>query len=101
MDIEQVIEKLVADGTVSQAELDAKVAEYKDRSPIRQDIANLDDRTIGMQGIDDYTLERTSVLDEKTVGMQDVDDFTLALVFELQAKVAELEEKIATLQGGI
>lgn len=67
----------------------------------------LDNRTVGMQAIDEFTLGTTSSLDERTQGMQTIDDFSLELIsqqaalIETQAaKLLELENRILTLEGG-
>jgi hypothetical protein len=67
----------------------------------------LDDRTQGMQDIDDYTLGMTLTLEDRTQGMKDIDDYTLELVFvqqaaieALQAQIAALETRIQALEGG-
>lgn len=39
-------------------------------------------------------------LNDRTKGMQEIDDFTLELVYQLQAEVQQLREEINTLKGG-
>lgn len=85
--------------SIEQYEQDAN--EHDKKSVTKQELTNLNDRTSGMQFIDDFTLEKTATLEDKTVGMQDVDDFTLNLVMTMQAKIDELEARIQTLEGGI
>lgn len=60
---------------------------------LTEQISILDERTIGMQDIDFFTLQQTTNLDERTQGMQDIDQFTLDQVIQMQGD-------IGTLKGG-
>lgn len=67
----------------------------------------LDDRTLGMQDIDDYTLGMTLTLEDRTQGMKDIDDYTLDLCFQqqelieaLQTQIAAMEARLQALEGG-
>jgi hypothetical protein len=83
------------------------IEEYRAGNPVSileqklvPEINNLDQRTQGMQEIDFFTLDQTNRIDERTEGMQDIDQFTLDFVFELLARVEQLEQKVAQLEGG-
>lgn len=85
-----------------QAELDT---EWNARppappSPLEAQILTVDERTVGMQEIDQFTLETLTVADERTLGMQEIDQFTLDLVFDMQTKIDELQAEITALKGG-
>lgn len=121
--IDYLIEDLIRKGEITQEDFDKlvekhasnpdnpknKLAEVKSHvetveaegKVTNEHVVNLDDRTVGMQEIDFYTLDQTFIINDRTEGMQDIDQFTLDLVFVLQAKIDELEQRIITLEGGI
>lgn len=93
---------------VSKEEEELLIEELKKTNPVTQletklggEIGLVDERTIGMQEIDAYTLDQTFLINDRTEGMQEIDQFTLDMVFVLEAKIQELEQRIATLEGGI
>lgn len=59
----------------------------------------LDTRTVGMQEIDAFTLDKSMTLETRAEGMQEIDDFTLLLVNQMQTTIAELQQRITTLEG--
>jgi hypothetical protein len=61
----------------------------------------LDERTLGMQAIDDFTLQAQATIDDRTKGMQEIDDFTLQLVNDQATIIAQLQADVATLKGGV
>lgn len=74
---------------------------------VKADTSLLDDRTIGMQSIDDYTLNMTVSLEDRSQGMQDIDDYALSLIFEQSAlieshrvEIEALKARILILEGG-
>jgi hypothetical protein len=71
------------------------------KTEVNNGLESLDQRTLGMQEIDYYTLDQATRLDERTEGMQQIDDYSLTLIFELMARIETLEQKVQTLEGGI
>lgn len=63
-------------------------------------LKELEERAIGMQEVDDFTLMMTSSTEERTTGMQEIDDYTLMLVMELMTEIDTLKERITILEGG-
>jgi hypothetical protein len=61
----------------------------------------LNERTLGMQAIDDFTLQSQVTIDDRTLGMQEIDDFTLQLVNDQAAIIAQLQADVAQLKGGV
>ncbi|MFD2613528.1 XkdW family protein [Paenibacillus gansuensis] len=68
--------------------------------PIDEQLRIIDERTTGMQDIDQFTLEQLGTNEERTVGMQEIDEYTLELVFQMQATIEELRAEVAVLKGG-
>lgn len=67
---------------------------------LKDELTALDERTLGMQEIDFYTLDKLNLTDERTEGMQDIDTYTLDLVFQQQAEIDNLKAEIQLLKGG-
>jgi hypothetical protein len=107
--MDEILNYLIANGHITQEAFDEAVAakqkELADNPPpfvadVQAKASELDDRTLGMQSIDFFTLDQTTQLDDRTVGMQEIDSYSLDLIFEMKAKIEELENRIITLEGG-
>lgn len=79
---------------ILQAKIDKSVFQYVSDTEVLKNTVE------GLQEVDMFTLDMYSKVEERTVGMQDIDDFTLEMVYSLQAKIEELEARLAALEGG-
>ncbi|MBW5447437.1 hypothetical protein GE107_15370 [Cohnella sp. CFH 77786] len=96
-------------------EIDAIKNTPTPKSPIEIRADQLDVRTLGMQDVQDFTLQQITTIEERTQGMKGIDDYTLELVLVLQetvnsqvatieqqaAAIADLTARITTLEGGV
>jgi hypothetical protein len=93
----------------TQTELDTELAARPPVPPTVDDKINLlteqstslDERTVGMQEIDFYTLDQVNVNNDRAIGMQDIDDYSLSLIMDLQTQLDELKARVQVLEGGV
>jgi hypothetical protein len=83
---------------ITKEQQDQLIEEQRVKNPVvlleqkvDDEVANLDERTQGMQDVDGFTLDKTFQLDDRTEGMKEIDDYTLTLVFDLMARIEKLE----------
>jgi hypothetical protein len=106
----------IIDGAMAvrtQAEIDQEIAdeeaeralnptpespEQKVSRLVAENVQTLDERTQGMQDIDEFTLGMTTTLEDRTQGMKDIDDYTLDLVFQQQTLIEELQQRLTALE---
>ncbi|MFD2614507.1 XkdW family protein [Paenibacillus gansuensis] len=83
-----------------EAYLTAESAKPPMPPPVTEQVRIIDERTTGMQEIDQFTLEQLNSNEERTAGMQEIDEYTLELVFQMRTEIDELRAEIAALKGG-
>lgn len=108
MSVEHLLEHYRKQLGISEEQEAQFIEEQRAKNPVAllekrvdADFINLDERTKGMQDVDNYTLGHAFMLDDRTGGMQDIDNYTLDLVFQLMARIDVLEQEVQTLKGGV
>jgi hypothetical protein len=97
----QVIEGLSQEEIDEMRNKPQPITAQEQIASLKVDAQTLDERTVGMQAIDDFTLQAQANIDDRTIGMQEIDDFTLQLLNDQAAIIAQLQADVAQLKGGV